>query len=126
MKNMCVLMFAFLLLGGLTGCGSSATKDQITAVNEMATLLEGIKDDKSAEEALPKLEKAADKARAAGEKVASSKLSEGDATKYAKELGEAQTKMSAAAMKAALAAPGKGKEITAALAKAAPKNVKIP
>ena len=88
--------------------------------------MEGVKDDKSAEEALPKLEKAADKARVAGEKVASSKLSEGEATKYGKGLGEAQSKMSAAAMKAALAAPSKGKDITSALAKAAPKNIKMP
>jgi hypothetical protein len=126
MKKTFVLMLAIVLLGGLTGCGSSATKDQVTAVNEMAVILEGIKDDKSAEEALPKLEKAADKARVAGEKVASSKLSEGEATKYGKELGEAQSKMSAAAMKAALAAPSKGKDITAALSKAAPKNIKMP
>jgi hypothetical protein len=126
MKKLVVLLFAFLLLGGLTGCGSSATNDQVAAVNEMATILEGIKDDKSAEEALPKLEKAADKARAAGEKVASGKLSEAEATKYAKELGEAQSKMQSAAMKAASAAKGKSQQITAALAKAAPKNIKLP
>src|SRR5690348_1314549 len=126
MKKMFVLLCACLLLGGLMGCGSSGTTDQIAAVNEMATILDGVKDDKSAEEALPKLEKAADKARVAGEKVASSKLSESEATKYAKELSEAQSKMSASAMKATLAAPKKSKDISAALAKAAPKNIKLP
>jgi hypothetical protein len=127
MKKMWVPAFAFVL-AGVVGCGgaSSAGKDQIAAVNEMASILDGIKDDKSADEALPKLEKAADKARAAGEKVASGKMSSDEATKYGKELGDAQAKMQAAAVKAAMAAPGKGKQITAALGKAAPQNVKIP
>jgi hypothetical protein len=75
--------------------------------------------------ALPKLEKAADKAREAGEKLAGSKMSEGDATKYMKEILEAQTKMQAAATKAGTAAKGKGKEIMAAIAKAQPKT-KLP
>jgi hypothetical protein len=126
MKKMFVLLFAFVLLGGLTGCGSSAGKDQIAAVNEMASILEGIKDDKSAESALPGLEKAADKARAAGEKVASSKMSSDEATKYGKELADAQTKLMAASMKAAMSVPGKSKEISAAVAKAQPKNIKLP
>jgi hypothetical protein len=127
MKKMFVLLFAFVLLGSLSGCGSSAGKDQLAAVNEMASILEGIKDDKSAEEALPKLEKAADKARAAGEKVtAGGAMSESEATKYAKEMADAQTKLMAASMKAAMAAKGKSKEISAALAKAQPKNVKLP
>jgi hypothetical protein len=126
MKKLGVLTLA-LVLSGVVGCGgSSAAKDQVAAVNEMASILEGIKDDKSADEALPKLEKAADKAREAGERVASSKLSADEASKYAKDLGDAQTKMSSAAAKAAMAAPSKSKQITAALAKAAPKNVKIP
>jgi hypothetical protein len=127
MKKMLVLLFAALLSGVLTGCGSSPPKDQVAAVNEMASILEGIKDDKSAEEALPKLEKAADKARTAGEKVTSGgAMSESEATKYAKEMGEAQTKMQSAAMKAAIAAKGKSKQITETLAKAQPKNVKLP
>jgi len=127
MKKMFVLLFAALLPGALTGCGSaSAGKDQLAAVNEMTSILEGIKDEKSAEAALPGLEKAADKAREAGEKVASGKLSESDASKYMKEMMEAQTKMQAAAMKAASAAKGKSKQITDTLAKAQPKNVKLP
>jgi curli biogenesis system outer membrane secretion channel CsgG len=126
MKKMFVLLFAVLLSGALSGCGSaSAAKDQIAAVNEMASILEGVKDDKSAEEALPKLEKAADKARAAGEKVASGgAMSESEATKFSREMGEALSKMQSAAMKAASAAKGKSKQITETLAKAQPKNVK--
>ena len=127
MKKMFVLLFAVLLPGALTGCGSaSAGKDQLAAVNEMTSILEGIKDEKSAESALPGLEKAADKAREASEKVASGKMSESDAAKYMKDMMEAQTKMQSAAMKAASAAKGKSKQITDALAKAQPKNVKLP
>jgi hypothetical protein len=127
MKKVLGLMFALLLSSGLTGCGSSATKNQLAAVNEMTSILEGIKDDKSAEEALPKLEKAADNARTAGEKIVSGgAMSESEAAKYAKEIMEAQVKMQAAAMKAAMAAKGKSKQITEALAKAQPKNVKLP
>jgi hypothetical protein len=124
MKKTTVLVLALVLLGGVAGCGS-ASKDQLTAINEMTSILEGIKDDKSADEALPKLEKAADKARAAGEKVAGSKMSEGDATKYMKEMLEAQTKMQTAATKAAASAKGKNQQILAAIAKAQPK-VKMP
>jgi hypothetical protein len=127
MKKMFVLLFAVLIPGALAGCGSASSgKDQLAAINEMTSILEGVKDEKSAEAALPGLEKAADKARAAGEKVASGKMSESDAAKYMKDLMEAQTKMQAAAMKAAAAAKGKGKEITETLAKAQPKNVKLP
>jgi outer membrane murein-binding lipoprotein Lpp len=127
MKKVLVLLFAVVLSGTLTGCGSaSAGKDQIAAVNEMASILEGIKDDKSAEAALPGLEKAADKARTAGEKVASGKMSESEAATYGKEMAEALSKMQTAAMKAASAAKGKSKQITDAIAKAQPKNVKLP
>ena len=120
MKKMFVLALVFVILGGVSGCGSAA-KDQVAAVNDMASILDGIKDDKSADEALPKLEKAADKARAGGEKVAGSKMSESDASKYVKELMEAQTKMQAAAVKACSAAKGKSKQITDAIGKAQPK-----
>jgi hypothetical protein len=127
MKKMCVLTFGFVVLSAV-GCGgaSSSGKDQVAAINEMSSIMDGIKDDKSAEEALPKLEKAATKAREAGEKVAAGKLSEDEATKYAKEVGEARAKMQASATKAASAAPGKSKQIVETLGKAAPKNVKMP
>lgn len=123
MKKLCVC--CLVLAGGIAGCGSAA-KDQLAAINEMTTILEGIKDDKSAEEAMPKLEKTADKAREAGEKVSGSKMSEGDATKYLKDMGEAQARMQSAATKAAASAPSKSKPILAALARAQPKNVKQP
>jgi hypothetical protein len=45
-------------------------------MNEMSTILESIKDDKSAEEALPKLEKAATRAQEVGKKLDALKLSE--------------------------------------------------
>ena len=120
MKKTALLVLALASLGGVPGCGS-ASKDQLAALAEMTTILEGIKDDKSADEALPKLEKAADKARAAGEKLSGSKMSEGDATKYLKDITEAQLKMQAAATKAAASAKGKSKQILAAIAKAQPK-----
>jgi hypothetical protein len=125
MKKISVLTLAFVLVSGIAGCGSAA-KDQLAAINEMTSILDGIKDDKSAGDALPKLEKAADKAREAGEKVSSSKMSEGDATKYMKEVLDAQTKMQVSAVKACAAAKGKSKEIQAAIAKAQPKNIKMP
>ena len=121
MKKTTVLVLALVLLGGVAGCGS-ASKDQLTAIDEMTSILEGIKDDKSADEALPKLEKAADKARAAGEKLSGSKMSEAEATKYLKEISEAQSKMQTAAIKAASSAKGKSKQILAAIAKAQPKG----
>lgn len=125
MKKIFTLTLVFVVAAGVSGCGSAA-KDQVAAINEMTTILDGIKDDQSADEALPKLEKAADKARAAAEKVASGKMSESDATKYLKESLEAQTKMQTAATKACSSAKGKSKEILAAIAKAQPKNVKMP
>lgn len=125
MKKTAGLMLALVLLSGVVGCGSAA-KDQLAALQEMTSILDGIKDDRSADEALPKLEKAADRARQAGEKVVGSKMSEGDATKYMKEMMEAQAKMQAAAVKAGSAAKSKGQQILAALAKAQPKNSKMP
>ena len=127
MKKMFVLMFSVMLSFAVSGCGgaASAGKDQVAAVNEMATILDGVKDDKSADEALPKLDKAAAKAREAGEKVAANKMSTDEATKYAKDISEARSKMQASAMKAALAVPGKGKQLTEAIGKAQP-NIKMP
>ncbi len=60
-----------------SGCGSSADSvldEQITTLKEMKVNFESIKDDASAEAALPKLDKAAAKSKELDEKVLSLKV----------------------------------------------------
>ncbi len=124
MKKTIVLALTGVLLIGVSGCGSSPAKEQVAALNEMTSILEGIKDDNSAQQALPKLEKAADKAREAGEQIASGKMSEAELKPYAKDIVEAYSNMLKAASKAGKAAKSKAMPIVMAVTKAQPNGVK--
>jgi uncharacterized lipoprotein YehR (DUF1307 family) len=64
MRKVTLAGFALGLVFAVSGCGDShesLTKDAIKLTNEMADVLESIKDKDSAEKAKPKLEKLAEK-----------------------------------------------------------------
>jgi hypothetical protein len=68
------------VVSAATGCGGSSAdslmKDELANMKDVASILEGIKDDSSAEAALPKLEKAADRAAELSKKAEALKLSD--------------------------------------------------
>jgi hypothetical protein len=107
----------------LPGCNNtgpeSALQEQIAALNDMAGILDSIRDDASAEATLPRLEQAAQRTAHANQ-VAQSMDLEGDQKKearikYRKDLRMAEAKLRAANLRAQMAAPTKRREIQAAL-----------
>jgi TolA-binding protein len=109
-----------------SGCGGSANaegmmKDTIATMNEMAATLETVKDDKTADEAIPKLEKEVAKLKELKKKAEELKLPKDEdkklEEKYKPELEKATKRFQEAAMKAVLAAPAKGKLIGETLSK---------
>jgi hypothetical protein len=130
MRKMPLWALGVALLGGLGGCGGndpmSEKKDplsqKVAAVRQITTLLEGIKDDASAEAAFPRLEKAVARFQEAGKKfdsLMSSSKEEANQLieKHVVDLAEGLVKVQAAAAKAGKAAPGKKDQIMAVLNK---------
>ena len=116
-----------VLLVGASGCGGgpeAIKKDQIWVTREITVILEGIKDDASADAAIAKLDKAADRLAELNKRFSEQSLSKEEGLKlmeYAQETADTQKKMDAAQTKALAAAPGKSKQIAAAMAKTTPK-----
>jgi hypothetical protein len=136
MKRAFVFCMA-LLLCGVSGCKKSPeqlAREQVAAMNEATAVLESIQDDASAQRALPKLEKAAARIRAANEATMRSwgrdRSSGGDPSKAFEKLNdpkvqaqvnqlmEAGLKLMGAQMQAVQRAPGKAAQIQAILNKA--------
>jgi hypothetical protein len=118
------------LLGGLSGCGTKAPPpgkkdplaEKIAAINKVTSILEGIKDDATAEAALPRLEKPVTQFQEAGKKLKSmmsTSKEEADklVVKYGLELVGALMKVQAATERAGKAAPGKKDKILELLRK---------
>jgi hypothetical protein len=126
MRNVLTFGFGLVLVGGLSGCGGSGGaestfKEMISAINEMAQVYESIKDEASADAALPRLQKAAARYRESANKMKAIKVTKSEDDRLEKqfkpELDKARTKLQQAIMNAALKAPKKAQEIIAALAK---------
>jgi hypothetical protein len=126
MKRSCV--FCVILLCGMSGCKKSPEqlgRDQVAAMNEASAVLESIQDDASAQRALPQLEKAAARARAANEAVMRSwargggqkALDDPKVTAQINQLTQAGLKMAGAQMQAMQRAPGKAAQIRAIMDK---------
>jgi hypothetical protein len=128
MKRSVLFGVVLLLLGGVSGCKKSPEqlgRDQVAAMNEAAAVLESIQDDASAQRALPKLEKAAARIRAANEATIRSwsqrgnsnkpfeKLNDPKVQEQIKELTQAGARVLGAQMQAMQRAPGKAAQIQA-------------
>ncbi len=107
------------------GCSNSAAtelmKDTITTMNEIASTLETIKDDKSADEAIPKLDTQVARLRELKRKREEMKLSPGDdrklQEKYKPELEQTLTRYHSAELAAMKNAPRRARAIGDALMK---------
>ena len=122
-----------LLLGGVTGCGSSGSKnggaagpegtyqELIAVKKEAAAALTEIKDEASAESALPKLEKTADRYAALSRQMRALNLSADEREKlidrYWRQEGEAGDKLARAATAAQKRAPRHAERIGGFLGK---------
>jgi hypothetical protein len=97
-------------------------KDMLKVVKEITTILQTIKDDKTADVALPKLEQAAGKIKDLTTKAKGYKLSKDEEKqlkeKYQKEMQDAFTKLIGASIEAGKNAPNKAQKIKEALDKA--------
>jgi hypothetical protein len=129
MKRSSVFCVAVLLCG-VSGCKKSPEqlgREQVAAMNEAAAVLESIQDDASAQRALPKLEKAAARIRAANEATMRSWSQGGNQNKslndpkvqeQIKELTQAGARVLGAQMQAMQRAPGRAAQIQALMDKA--------
>ena len=116
---------ALVLLVGVNGCGGGGPegiiKDKNATTKEIAGILEGIKDDASADAAMPKLDKACEKLGDLNKKFFEINISMEEMGKLLQknsaESTEASQKLKTATESAQKAAPGKTAQITAALAK---------
>jgi hypothetical protein len=129
MNRSAVFCVVVLLLCGVSGCKKSAeqlSREQVAAMNEATAVLESIQDDASAQRSLPKLEKAAARARAANEAVMRSwargggqqkALDDPNVTAQINQLTQAGMKMAGAQMQAMQRAPGKAAQIRAIMDK---------
>ena len=122
-------VFAFgvglVMLCGLSGCGSSGpegtTKELISTMNEMASTMEGIKDEASGEAAVPKLQKAAERGQELAKKMESYKLSPEQKKKleetYKKEIEDVGKRLMSAMIQAGGKAPKAMQKIGEAMKK---------
>jgi hypothetical protein len=127
MRRTWLCIFGVLLLVGGNGCRPStadiaaALKEQIAGMNDMASILEGIKDEASAEAEMPRLEKAAERVQQASKRMADLKPSPDQAqrlfTQYSGEQGTAALRLVNGAMAAETAAPQHSQRIKEILAK---------
>jgi hypothetical protein len=123
---MWTVSLALVLAAGLSGCGDSsaesAMKDMIAALNGLAESLESVKDDASADAALPQIRKAAQRVAAAAEKLQNQKVTQDEekrlGEKYKKELAKAQERLMRASMSAGMKAPKRALEFAVAMGNA--------
>jgi hypothetical protein len=120
-----LLLPALCVAGGCKKSPEQLARDQVAAMNEAAAVLESIQDDASAQQALPKLEKAAARIRAANEATMRSwsqggssskpfeKLNDPKVQQQIKELTQAGVRLLGAQMQAMQRAPGKAAQIQA-------------
>jgi hypothetical protein len=133
MKRSVVFGAALVALCAVSGCRKTQeqlVRDQANAMHEVTAVLDSIQDDASAQRALPKLEKAAARLKAANDAALRSQPKGGDPNKafeklndpkvqgYVRDLMEAGLKMMGAQMQAVQKAPGKADQIQAVLRKA--------
>jgi hypothetical protein len=126
MRRLFGLGLTLVVVCGFSGCGGGGPegqlKEMISTMNQLADSLESIKDDASADAAIPKIESAAEKMGDLAKKMKDQKLSKEEdkrlQDKYEKELQAATKRMQAAALKAIQKAPGKAQKIGAAMQKA--------
>ncbi len=127
MKKYIVLGLFAVVLSGVGGCGGggpdSLMKEQIATLNEMSAALESVKDDKSADEAIAKIDKSCDKLKDISKKFNELKVSEADKKKLEeanKKAGDEAGERFQKAMKgAAEKAPGKAMAIAGSMLKMA-------
>lgn len=107
-----------LLLLGVSGCGGGADglmADQIAVKNEAATILDGVKDEATASEAVTKLDPLVKRAEANDKKMAELKLSTDDVKKLLEKnkagMEAANKKFSESLAKAMKSAGPKGLEL---------------
>ena len=128
MKKCIGLGLALVLLCGVSGCGSSeaeeAAKDLIATMNELTAILNGIKDDASADAAIPKIEKQAEKMSVLNRKMKLNKLTAEEdkklEEKYRAQVAEAGKKLAGAMASAIQKAPRKAQQILAAVSRVRP------
>jgi hypothetical protein len=122
MKKGVILGVFAAVLCGVSGCGSSPdgiVKDNIAAMNEVSTALDSIKDDASADAAIPKIQKGMQRLKDNTKKLEEMKMSEEDKKKLMeandKPMKEAMEKMLKAGFSGPAKAPNKAKEIMNAM-----------
>jgi hypothetical protein len=125
-----VLLLALCIAGGCQKSQEQLVRDQVNAMHEVTAVLESIQDDASAQRALPKLEKAAARLKAANDAARRSQPKGGDPNKafeklndpkvqaHVRELMDAGLKLVGAQLQAIQKAPGKADQIQAVLRKA--------
>jgi predicted DNA-binding transcriptional regulator YafY len=123
--NRAVVFCVAVLLCGVCGCKKSPEqlgREEVAAMNEAAAVLESIQDDASAQRALPKLEKASARIRAANEATMRSWSQGGNQNKspndpkvqeQIKQLTQAGARVLGAQMQATQRAPGQAARIQA-------------
>jgi hypothetical protein len=123
MKDVAMGTLCLVLLLG-SGCGGSSpadnfTRESIGIQTEMLSILESIKDDKTADDAIPKLEKAAVKLGETRKKFMDLKLSDDEgkkvAEKHQKELKELGEKIKGAMANAIKVAPSNAPKLGPAM-----------
>jgi hypothetical protein len=124
------LLLVLCAAGGCKKSQEQLVRDQLDAMHEATAVLESIQDDASAQRALPKLEKAAARLRAANAAALRSQPKGGDPNKaleklndpkvqaQVRQLMEAGLKMMGAQMQAVQRAPGNAEQIAAIMRKA--------
>ena len=127
MKKRLIFGFGLVMLCGMSGCsGSSAEgilKEQVAEMNNITTLLQGIKDDASADAAMPKIEKSVLRIKELDGKLKDLKMPVSEKKRLEdqyvnKEIPDAASKMQAALVQAMTKAPKKAMDIAAILKKA--------
>jgi hypothetical protein len=127
MKKVLTLGFSLVLLCGLSGCGGSAAesilKEQLGLMNDITGYMETIKDDASADAAMPKIEKAIQRMKELEDKLKTIKMPSGEKKRLedqyiGKELPAAAAKMKTALEGVMKKVPNKGLQIAMILQKA--------
>jgi hypothetical protein len=125
MRKLLGIGLALFIVCGFSGCGSGGpeaqVKEMISLLNQLSDALESIKDDASADAAIPKIESIAEKLSALGKRMKEEKPSKEEdkrlQEKYQKEVMDAQQRMQKAIVSAALKAPGKAMKLQEAFKK---------
>jgi hypothetical protein len=126
MRRVFGLSLVLLALSTGSSCGAggpdNTTKEIIAAMNQMASIMQTIRDESSARAALPKLATAADHAGELRRQLDSYNLSSADKkrlqAKFQKDSDEARTRMTLASLQAMKKAPKKRPQIIAVLKRA--------